>query len=89
MADHTKKPHQEKNKYHILTHIFEIQENDTDELFAGQEQRRGCREQMCEQGGGIEGGMNSEIRIDVYTLACVKQIVGGCCKVQGAQHGAL
>ena len=33
MADHTKKPHQEKNKYHILTHIFEIQENDTDELW--------------------------------------------------------
>ena len=44
---------------------------------------------MCEQGGGIEGGMNSEIRIDVYTLACVKQIVGSCCKVQGAQLGAL
>ena len=44
---------------------------------------------MSEQGGGNEGGMNWEIRIDVYALACVKQIVGSFCKVQRAQLGAL
>ena len=44
---------------------------------------------MCEQRGGKEGGINWEIRIDVYALACVKQLVGSYCKVQGAQLGAL
>ena len=38
-------------------------------LVSGQEQRCRCREQMCGH-GGVEGGMNWEIR--VHRLSCVK-----------------
>ena len=50
-------------------------------LFPGQEQRRRHTERTCGRGGGGgvggEGGMNWEIRIDIYTLQCVKQIPSG------------
>ena len=39
--------------------------------------------------GGMGGGMNWEMGIDIYTLPCVKQIVGTCCIMQGAQLSAL
>ena len=39
--------------------------------------------------GEGEGGMNWEMRIDIYTLPCVKQIVRSCCLAQGAQLSAL
>ena len=47
--------------------------------FARQKQRHRCREQMYGHQGGkaVWGGggvMNWEIRIDVYTLICMKQI---------------
>ena len=46
-------------------------------LFAGPEQRHRCREWTCGHGGKREGGTNWEIRIDIYTLPCVKQIASG------------
>ena len=46
-------------------------------LFAGQEQRRRHRERTRGPGGEREGGMNWEIRIDIYTLPCVKQVASG------------
>ena len=45
-------------------------------LFAGQEQRCGCRERTCECGEGKGHGRNWEIGTDIYTLPCVKQIAG-------------
>ena len=41
-------------------------------LFAGQEWRHRRRERTCGHGGGGEGGMNWEIRIDIYALPCLK-----------------
>ena len=45
--------------------------------FVGQEQRRRYREQTCEHSGEGERGTNCEIRIDIYTLPCIKQIASG------------
>ena len=42
-------------------------------LFAGQEQRHGCREQTC----GHQRGTNGEMRIDRYTVLCVRQRASG------------
>ena len=46
-------------------------------LFAGQEQKGRHGEQMCGHRGAGEGGMNWEIRFDINTLLCVKQIASG------------
>ena len=46
-------------------------------LFSGQEQSHGHREQTCGHRGEREGGMNGEIRIDIYQLPCGKQIASG------------
>ena len=44
-------------------------------LFAKQKYRHRCREQTYGyQGGKGGGGMNWDIRIDTYTLLCIKQI---------------
>ena len=57
----------EKNKYRILTHICEIQKNDTDEPIcrAGIETQTERADMWTWQGG--EGSrVNSEIGIDIY-----------------------
>ena len=41
-------------------------------LLAGQEKRQRCREWTYGHRGEGEGGMNWEIRIDIYTLPGVK-----------------
>ena len=45
-------------------------------LFAGQEERCRCKEQMCGhrrwRGIGKGSGLNWEIRISIYTLPCAK-----------------
>ena len=46
-------------------------------LFAGQEQRRRLREQKGGHRGGKEGGMNWKMRMDIYTLPCIKQVASG------------
>ena len=33
--------------------------------------------------------MSWEVGIDIYTLLCVKHIVGSCCVTPGAHFGAL
>ena len=43
---------------------------------------------MYEHKMGKRGGMNWETGIDIYILPRVKQLVGTCCKKQGAQLGA-
>ena len=41
-------------------------------LFAKQEKRHRCREEMYEYQGGNRSEMNWEIGIDIYTLLCIK-----------------
>ena len=59
----------EKNKYGILTHICRIQKNDTDEPICrtGKEVQT-YRMDMWKWGWVGEGGVNWEIRIDIYIL---------------------
>ena len=40
-------------------------------LFAGQEQKHRCREWTCGHSEEGEGGMNWEIRVDIYALPWV------------------
>ena len=64
----------EENKYRILTHIFGIQKNGTDEPVCKAEietqmQRTNVWTPAGESGGRGDGGvMNSETGIDMYTL---------------------
>ena len=51
-------------------------------LFPGQEQPSKCREWTCGHKGEGEGRTNWGIKIDIYTLLCVKQLVGNYYKVQ-------
>ena len=60
----------EKNKYHILTYICGIKKNGKDDLT--------CKVEIRDTNIWIPrvkgGGMNWEIRIDIYTLLCIKQM---------------
>ena len=56
----------QKNNYHILTSIYGIQKNVTDEP---------SREWTLDTEWEGEGGMNRESSIDTYILSCLKQIV--------------
>ena len=56
-------------------------ENDTDEPISKSGMRCICRKWICGH-GEREGGMNWEIRIDICTLPCGKQIVGTYYKAQ-------
>ena len=46
-------------------------------LFARQEYRHRCRKRLCGQWEEGESGINWEIRINLYTPPCVKQIASG------------
>ena len=50
----------EKNKYHILKHIYGIQKMVLMNLFAGKEWRYRHREWTCAHNGGGESGTNGE-----------------------------
>ena len=61
----------EKDKYHILTHIYmESRKMVLKNLLTGQQwrNRHRCREQMYGYQGGKLGGMNWEIGTGIYTL---------------------
>ena len=68
----------EKNKYHILMHICGIQKNGTDEpVFKAEIETQMQRTNVWTprgESGGVWGGMNWEIGIDMYTLICINQI---------------
>ena len=69
--------------------IGRIQKIGTDEPIskAGTEMQK-QKTNMTQSGEG-DSGMNWEIGIDIYTLPCVKQIVGSYYKAQEAQLSAL
>ena len=58
-------------------------------LSAGEQWRHRHREQTCRHSGGKEGRANGERSIETCTLPYVKQPVGTCCMMQGAQPSAL
>ena len=58
-------------------------------LFPGQEYRCRCGKWTCGPGGGGASGANWEIRIDLYTLPHVTQLVGTCYQAQEFQLSAL
>ena len=69
----------EKNKYHILMHICEIQKNGTDEPVCKAEiqtqmQRTNVWTPRGKHGGGGGGVMNWVIGIDIYTLIRIQWI---------------
>ena len=71
---------------------MEIQKSGTDEPIC----REGMEMQMqimiyvsVDTVGEGEGETNGDSNIDIDTLSCVKQLVGGCYITQGAQPGAL
>ena len=63
----------EKNKYRVLMHIYGIQKNGIDELFAGQEQRHRDREQTCGWAKEMVGRIE-RIALTHTQLLYVKQI---------------
>ena len=74
----------EKNKYRILTHIYGMQKDGTDESICREQWRCRHREQTCGPGVGEgEDEMNGESSMETYTLAY------GKCMTQGAQTGPL
>ena len=64
----------------MLTHIYGIQKNGTDEQVCKAEIDNTEVENKCmdtkgvKRGGWVGGAMNWEIGIDMYTLICIKQI---------------
>ena len=62
----------EKNKHRILSIYVESRKMVRMNLFAVWEKRHRRRECTCGHSGEGVGGTNWEIRIDIYTLPCVK-----------------
>ena len=61
----------EKDKYHILTRIYRIQKDGTEELFLGQQWRNRHREQTYGHGErGGEGEMYGESNMETYITIC-------------------
>ena len=80
----------QKNKYHILTHMYEIQKNGIDEPNC----REGMEVQMsrtdCGHRGDREAGKDRDRSYGIYTPPCAKQITSEKLYIQqGAQPGAL
>ena len=70
----------EKDKYHILIHIYGIQKDDTDEIiFRAAMEKQIQRTGIWSQGGGRKekGGTNGDSDMETYTLPQVKQIANG------------
>ena len=79
----------QKNKYHILTHIYGIQKNGTEEFIyrATMENRYGKQTYGHGERGG-EGEMYGKSNMKL-TLPYVKQPTGICCMAQETQTGSL
>ena len=67
----------EKDKYCILTHIYGIQKNGTENLLTGQQWRNRHRESTVDMGRGEESVRRMERVTGKLTLPYVKQIANG------------
>ena len=62
----------EKNKFYILTYIWNLEKMVLINLFAGQQQRQKHKEQTLDTVGEGEGGMIRESSIETYALPYAK-----------------
>ena len=68
----------QKNKYHVLTHIYEIQKDGIDEpICRAAMEMKTQRTYFWTQEGEEEGGSNGENSIGTYTLSYAIQIASG------------
>ena len=67
----------EKNKYHNECIYIKFRKMVLMNVLAGQQWRRGHREQTCGHSGGRRGGTNGESSTETYTLPHVKQTARG------------
>ena len=66
--------HKEKNKYHILTHTYEIEEKIVlMNLLQGRNRDTDTEDRFVDTVGEGEGGTNQDSSTDTYTLSCIKQ----------------
>ena len=78
----------EKNKYHILMHIYGIQKNDT--YLQGRNGDTDVENILEDTAGEGKSRTNGQSSIDIYILSCIKQIAGEKLLItQGPQPGAL
>ena len=80
----------EKDKYHILMHIYEIQKNDADEFISRAAMEKQTENRLMDMGRGKERVTYMERVIWKLKLPYVKQIANeNCCMAQETQTGAL
>ena len=66
----------EKNKFYILTYIWNLEKMVLMNLFAGKEWSHRCRECTSGHSGRRRELTNGESRINIYTLPGIKQRAG-------------
>ena len=79
----------EKGKYHILTHIYGIQKNGTEEFIYREAIEKQIQRIDMDMGREEERVRCMERLTQKLTLLYVKQPMGICCMSQGTQAGAL
>ena len=80
----------EKDKYSILTHIYGIQKNGTEEFIYRATIEKQTQNRLMDMGRGEERVRCMERVTWKLTLPYVKQIpMGICCMTQGTQTGSL
>ena len=67
----------QKNKYHMLIHIYGIQKNNTDEpIYREEMETQAQRTDLLTQEGKARVEQIKKVALDPYTLLCVKQVIG-------------
>ena len=81
----------EREKHHILTHIYAIYKNGADEptCRAGTEMQTYRTDLRTQRGKEKAGRMGRAARTCVHHHVSDRRLVGSCCMAQGAQLGAL
>ena len=79
----------EKQILDINPYMWNLEKRYRGTYLQGRNRDTGIEKALVDAAGEGEGGTNWEIRIDIHTPPCVKQIVGSCCLAQGAQLSAL
>ena len=57
----------QKDKHHILTHIYEIQKDGTDEFIS---EETDIENRFMDTGSGVEGEMYGERNMETYIAIC-------------------
>ena len=60
----------ERNKYHMLTHIYRIQKNVTEEFICRAAVEKQTENRVMDMGRGVEGEMYGESNMETYITIC-------------------